>query len=159
VPVPKSVKVAFEVRDSGTGKVERLICRDHAVITVDGDIAKNETDLTKVVLAAVIYPGIDPDDGAAVLFDRQTTPVISSLAIAPSTKSIIAGNIAALTATATYDDTSTADVTSTAAWSTSAPSKATVTAGYVTAVAAGSATITAAFEGQTGTCAVTVTAS
>lgn len=66
VPVPGEVKVAFEVRDGG--KIKRLITRNHAIVSVDGDVDENETDLTKVTLAAVIYP-----DGNKVLFDRQFT--------------------------------------------------------------------------------------
>jgi uncharacterized protein YjdB len=66
------------------------------------------------------------------------------------------GQIGALTATATFDDSSTQDVTASATWTTSASSKATVASGYVTGVAAGSATITATYLGQTDTCAVTV---
>jgi hypothetical protein len=154
VPVPVPVKVAFEVRDEGTGKVRRLITRKHAIISVDGDIAENETDLTKVQLAAVIYP-----DSGKVLFDRQETPVLASLAVAPTTKSLVVGTIGAVTATATYDDATTGDVTSLAGWSSSAPSKATVSGGFVTAVAAGTANVVASYGGMTATCAVTVTAS
>ncbi|MEU9498251.1 Ig-like domain-containing protein [Streptomyces sp. NPDC048196] len=154
VPVPVPVKVGFEVRDSGTGKVHRLITRRYAVIEVDGDVDQNETDLTKVTLAATIYP-----DSDKVLFDRQTTPVLSSISVSPSSASVVVGDIAALTATATYDDSSTQDVTSAATWTSSAPSKATVSAGFVTGVAAGSSTVTAAYSGKTSSCSVTVTSS
>ncbi|KEF04618.1 MULTISPECIES: Ig-like domain-containing protein [Streptomyces] len=154
VPVPVPVKIGFEVRDSGTGKIKRLITRRHAIVEVDGDVDENETDLTKVTLVATIFP-----DGSKVLFDRQGTPVLQSLAVAPSTQSVAVGAIASLTATATYDDTSTQDVTTTATWTSSAPTKATVTAGFVKGIATGSATVTAAYSGQTATCAVTVTSS
>jgi hypothetical protein len=154
VPVPVPVKVAFEVRDSGTGKIHRVITRRHAIIEVDGDVDQNETDLTKVTLAATIYP-----DSDKVLFDRQTTPVLASIAVSPTTRSLVVADIAGLTATATYDDSSTVDITAAATWTSSAPSKATVSAGFVTGVAAGSATVTAAYSGMTATCAVTVTSS
>ncbi|KUJ69560.1 hypothetical protein ACZ90_10520 [Streptomyces albus subsp. albus] len=107
-----------------------------------------------LALVATIFP-----DGSKVLFDRQGTPVLQSLAVAPSTQSVAVGAIASLTATATYDDTSTQDVTTTATWTSSAPTKATVTAGFVKGIATGSATVTAAYSGQTATCAVTVTSS
>lgn len=154
VPVPVPVKVAFEVRDSGTGKIKRLITRLHAIVEVDGDVDQNETDLTKVTLVATIYP-----DSDKVLFDKQGTPVLASIAVSPSTKSVVVGDIADLTATATYDDSSTQNVTSTATWTSSAPAKATVSAGFVKGIAAGSATVTAAYSGMSGTCAVTVTSS
>lgn len=54
VPRPVPVKVAFETRDGDT--VRRLITKRYAVIDTDGDLAENESDLSKVGLAAVIYP-------------------------------------------------------------------------------------------------------
>ena len=64
-----------------------------------------------------------------------------------------------LTATLNMSDETTQDVTSTATWTSSDEAVATVsTGGLVTAVAEGSATITAAASGQSGTCAVTVPA-
>ncbi len=152
VPVPARRKIAFEVRDPGTGTIRRLISRNHVIVELDGDLDENETDLTKYTFAASVYPDVNK-----VLFDRQFTPNPASLAIAPATKTLAVGAIGALVATITYDDTSTAVVTSLAGWSSSATPKATVEAGYVTAVATGAATITASYLGKTATCAVTVT--
>ncbi len=149
VPRPARVRIAFETREGD--KVRRLISAQYAEVALDGDHGENESDLESMTFAATIFP-----TSGGVLFDRQTTPILTALDVSPATKSLTVGQIGSLTATATYDDSSTADVTSACTWSTSAASKATVTSGYVTGVAAGSATITAAYQGQTDTCAVTV---
>ncbi|MFE9845772.1 Ig-like domain-containing protein [Streptomyces goshikiensis] len=149
VPRPTRVLVAFEVRDGA--KVRRLITAQYAEVVLDGDHGENESDLESATFVATIFPTSD-----GTLFNRQTTPTIASLAVSPATKTLTVGAIGGLVATATFSDASTAIVTGTAAWSTSAPSKATVAYGYVTAVASGSATITATYLGQSGTCAVTV---
>jgi uncharacterized protein YjdB len=150
VPRPAKLLVAFEVRE-GT-KVRRLITANYAEVSLDGDHGENETDLESMAFTATIYP-----TGGGVLFTRQNTPTLTSLTVAPATLSIADGEIGALTATATYSDASTADVTATASWVSSAPADATVSAGFVTGVDPGSATITATYQGQSDTCAVTVT--
>ena len=66
VPKPGPVKLAFELREGAD--VKRLITKQHAIVTVDGDIQENESDLSKVGLAAVIYP-----DASGVLFDVQSS--------------------------------------------------------------------------------------
>ncbi|WP_432027461.1 Ig-like domain-containing protein [Streptomyces sp. 1222.5] len=149
VPRPARVRIAFETREGE--KVRRLISAQYAEVALDGDHGENETDLESATFAATIFP-----TSGGALFNRQTTPILSSIDVSPATKSLTVGQIGALTATATFDDTSTQDVTSFATWTTSASSKATVASGYVTGVAAGSATITASYQGSTDTCAVTV---
>lgn len=150
VPRPAKVLVAFETREGD--KVRRLITANYAEVSLDGDHGENEADLESMTFAATIYP-----TGAGVLFNRQTTPILTSLTVAPSTLGVLVDEIGALTATATFDDTSTQDVTATASWGSSDPTTATVSAGFVTGVAAGSATITATYNGQSDDCAVTVT--
>lgn len=62
-----------------------------------------------------------------------------------------------LAASVTRSSGSTETVTSTATWTSSAPAVATVSpGGLVTAVAVGTTTITASYQGVTDTCAVTV---
>lgn len=150
VPRPARVLVAFETREGD--KVRRLITSLYAEVSLDGDHGENETDLESATFTATIFPTADGD-----LFDRQTTPILTSLTVAPSTLTVVDGEIGALTATATYDDASTADVTATASWVSSDPTKATVSAGFVTGVDPGSSTVTATYNGQSDTCAVTVT--
>lgn len=151
VPRPAKVLVAFETREGD--KVRRLISANYAEVSLDGDHGENEADLESMTFAATIYP-----TGAGVLFNRQTTPTLASLSVTPATLTLADGEIGALTATATYDDATTADVTAQANWASSAPADAVVSAGFVTAVDPGSATITATYGGQSDTCAVTVTA-
>ena len=83
---------------------------------------------------------------------------VSSITVAPSSKTLEVGGSQQLTATASPDNALDKTVT----WSTSNGSVATVSStGLVTAVAAGTATITATAHdgsGKTGTCAITVEA-
>lgn len=151
VPKPAQVLVAFETREGE--KVRRLITSDHAECSLDGDHGENETDLESATIVATIFP-----TGDGWLFERQSTPVLESLSVTPTTLSVADGEIGALVAVADYDDDSTTIVTSAADWSSSDPAVATVSAGFVTGVSAGSATITASYNGQTDTAAITVTA-
>lgn len=83
---------------------------------------------------------------------------VTSLEVTPTAPSVVAGDTEQMTATATYSDSSTADVTSAASWTSSDSAIATVdTNGLVTAVSAGTATISADYSGSTGSADVTVT--
>ncbi|MER7813678.1 Ig-like domain-containing protein [Streptomyces sp. NPDC006798] len=150
VPRPEKVLIAFETREGE--KKRRLISALYAECVLDGDRGENETDLEAATLTATIFPRSD-----GVLFQRQATPVLASLSVLPATLSVAVGNIGALAATATYDDASTADVTADCSWSSTDPAKATTSAGFVTGIAVGSATVTASYGGMSDTCAVTVT--
>lgn len=151
VPKPERVLIAFETREGD--KVRRLITSQYAECSLDGDHGENEVDLESATIAATIFPTSE-----GWLFERQDTPVLASISVTPATLSVAATEIGALAATATYSDASTADVTAEASWSSSDETKATVSAGFVTGVAAGASTVTASYQGQTDTCAVTVTA-
>jgi cysteine-rich repeat protein len=80
-----------------------------------------------------------------------------SIAITPPAPSIADGTSVQLTATATFSDSTTSDVTATATWSSSDPTIATVTAGDVTGLDPGVATITATVGAVMGSTDVTVT--
>lgn len=93
---------------------------------------------------------------------------LTAISVTPSTTTVLAGvgQTAQLSAVGTYHhgsagsghpDTSS-DVTTSAQWSSSNTSVATVSAGLVTAVAGGTATITASLNGVTGTANVVVAA-
>lgn len=151
VPKPERVLVAFETREGD--KVRRLATALYAECSLDGDHGENETDLESATIACTIFP-----TSSGVLFNRQATPILESISVTPATLSVADGEIGALAATATYSDASTADVTAEASWSSSDPTKATVSAGFVTGIAAGASTVTATYLGKTDTCAVTVTA-
>lgn len=80
-----------------------------------------------------------------------------SIAVTPSSASLIIGATQQLTATATYGDGSMANVTSLSTWTTSNAASATVSSsGLVTGVLSGSATITASYSGLTSTSSITV---
>jgi len=89
---------------------------------------------------------------------------LTSIQITPSTPTLQRGlTNQAFVATGTYDDNTTGDVTQGATWSSSNTAVLTVvatgtTAGYVTTVAAGTATVTATVGSISGTDVVTVTA-
>jgi uncharacterized protein YjdB len=86
-----------------------------------------------------------------------STRTLSAIAVTPSTMSMKLGGAQQFTATATYNDGSTANVSSTASWTSSVPAFAKIsTSGNATALAAGSATITAALKGVSGTATLTV---
>lgn len=64
VPQPVRVKVAFETREGA--KVRRVITKQYAEVTLDGDVNENETTLASLPFLATIFP-----DGNGVLFVEQ----------------------------------------------------------------------------------------
>lgn len=96
-------------------------------------------------------------EGHSALVTLSVTNVpVASVAVAPSSVDISTGATATLTAL-TYDANGNTLTGRAVTWTTSAPQVATVNGnGVVTAVAAGSATITAASEGKTASATVNV---
>ncbi len=99
---------------------------------------------------------VDGKSGSSAI--TVTAAPVVSVVVSPSTRTLTAGSTAALTATLT--DANGAVVTGrTIVWSSTNSSIATVNAsGTVTAVASGSASITATVDGVSGSSAITVTA-
>jgi Bacterial Ig-like domain (group 2) len=92
----------------------------------------------------------------------STTPppsrTLSGVQVAPATASVAAGSTVQYTAMAVYSDATKADVTTQASWSTSASGIASVdSAGKATTRSAGNATLTATYQGVSGTTSLTVT--
>jgi uncharacterized protein YjdB len=86
---------------------------------------------------------------------------LSRVEVTPPAPTLPAGTGVSLHATAVYSDGATADVTDAASWSTSSAAVLSVSnvlgsKGVASALAAGSATVTATFEGVSGTAAATV---
>ncbi len=118
-------------------------------------------------LATAVTPGTTTvtatfDNISADATLTVTGALISSLAVTPASVTLPDDTSEALTATGTFSNGTTQDLTRDATWSTSAPAVATVddTApdkGRVKGESPGTATITAAFGGQSDTSAVTVT--
>ncbi len=94
--------------------------------------------------------------------DSSTTPAaktVSTIAVSPSTASLIIGGTQALSVTATYSDASTGALTTGVTYTSSSTAVATASGdGLVTAVGAGMATITASASGKTATATITVAA-
>ncbi len=106
--------------------------------------------------AAITATSDGQSDSSSVTVAAAPLPV-ASVAVTPATDSIQAGQTAQLTATP-MDAGGNALSGRAVAWASSNTSVATVSAsGLVAGVAAGSATITATSEGQSGSAAVTVT--
>ncbi|MGO9450365.1 MAG: beta strand repeat-containing protein [Candidatus Binataceae bacterium] len=92
-----------------------------------------------------------------------TPATLASITITPPDPSLAKGNSLQLSATGNYTDGSTQNLTNSVGWTSSATTVAVVsnasdTEGLVTAIAVGSATITATFAGVSGSNALTVTA-
>ena len=87
------------------------------------------------------------------------TATLVSIAVTPVNPSIAAGNTEQFAASGTYSDETTQDITTQVTWNSSDISVATVnSSGLATAVAAGTATITATFLGSiSGSTTLTVT--
>src|SRR5216683_6840149 len=78
-------------------------------------------------------------------------PALTTVTLAPSTPSVAVGKTQQMTATGTYDNSSTETITDSASWSSSDITIATVgSTGLVTGVASGSATISATFDAISG---------
>jgi trimeric autotransporter adhesin len=91
-----------------------------------------------------------------------TAAAIASIEVTPATVSLAAGRTQQLTATAIFTDNTNQDITATALWASSdvthvSVSNAAGSQGLATAIAAGSANVTATKDGITGTSAFTVT--
>ncbi len=85
-----------------------------------------------------------------------TNTTISAITVNGPTPGV--GTTAQFTATATFADGTTRDVTSIATWQTTNPQEAIVsTTGVVTAVSAGSVTVTATYQNVTGSSQISIT--
>lgn len=92
-----------------------------------------------------------------------TVVALDRLDLSPANPSLARGTTMSLTATAVYSNGATQNVTSSANWSTGAAGTATVgdtagSKGVLAGVNVGSTTVSASFDGVTGTGSVTVTA-
>lgn len=97
-------------------------------------------------------------DGASkTVIDLTVKPTLTSVAVTPSPASLQTGDSQQFTATAKYNNGTTANVTSASTWKSSNPTVASVdSAGLVTALAAGVTTISASDSGVSGSAPVTV---
>ena len=96
--------------------------------------------------------------GTSSITVTAVPPVVTTVTVAPTSASIVAGATTTLQATV-KDQNGNVMTGQTVTWTTNNAAAATVnSSGVVTGVAAGSATITATSSGKTGTSSITVTA-
>lgn len=108
--------------------------------------------------AATITATSSGKTGTSSITVTAATPVVTTVTVAPTSASVVAGATTSLTATV-KDQSGNVMSGQTVTWTTSNGAAATVnSSGVVSGVAAGSATITATSSGKTGTSAITVTA-
>ena len=100
-----------------------------------------------------IKPGGGGGEGGGGGNGGNTTVAVTGVTVSPATLSLEIGKTGTLTASVSPSNATNKTVS----WSSSSPSIATVDNGKVTAVAVGSATITATADGKSATCEVTVT--
>jgi hypothetical protein len=116
---------------------------------------KQSTLLALAACLGLFLAGCQPSDP-----DSPNVAKVSSIAVTPNPVNMEIGGFRALIVTGTFSDGKSYALNSGTTFASSAPAIATVDAstGYVTAVAAGTATITATHteSGKTGTTAVTV---
>jgi uncharacterized protein YjdB len=120
----------------------------------------NSTGVVSGVAAgsATITATSSGKSGTSAITVTAVAPVVTTVTVAPTSASIVAGATTTLQATV-KDQSGNAMTGQTVTWSTSNAAAATVNStGVVSGVAAGSATITATSSGKTGTSAITVTA-
>ena len=119
-----------------------------------------------VLLAAVTACGGGGDGGTSSSGTGSTPQpgssgnaptVLVSLTISSASASVIAGGSEQFSASGIYNDQSSQDVTKLATWASSDPGKVSVSnAGVITAVAGGTANVTASYNGASGKVTVTV---
>ena len=145
--------VATLTNGPGNGFTSRMIT------SPDGDIAQDQA-----VMATGSYTATAPLSSAGSWIMQMVAfraavggPALVSIGVTPTNPSVVAGNQQQFTATGTYSDGSHQNITSSANWSSSDPSRATISSGGMAiAMAAGSTTIQAALGSITGSTTLTV---
>lgn len=128
-----------------------LLTFNCTVDTAAGLGSKNVT-IKEVVVGNSEDVEIDNTVSPAVVTVEAKTIKVTSVAVSPKTLNLEVGQTGTLTATVKPDNATNKTVT----WTTSNEKVATVANGVVTAVGKGTATITAAADGKTAACKVTV---
>ncbi len=136
-----------------------------------GDLAAGAQAVNTITVTAPSSPGTitngvtiqgneaDPNtanNSASLSTTVQSTVTVISIAVTPASASLAAGQTVHLTAIATYSDNSTKPATAQATWTSSSSAVATVNSGLVTAIGAGSVTITASLTGVSGFATISV---
>jgi Big-like domain-containing protein len=115
--------------------------------------------LVKALSAGItsISAASGPITGSAAL--TVTSAMVISIAVSPSNANISIGIAQQFAATGTFSDSSTQDITGSVAWNSSATGVASITvSGLASALNIGTTTISATFEGVSGSAPLTVNA-
>jgi trimeric autotransporter adhesin len=110
--------------------------------------------VAKVLGAATIGATSSSITGSANL--TVTSPVVTGVNVVPAVLSVSLDTSHPLQAIASFSDGTTQNVTATATWSSTQSAIATVTRGSVAGVGRGNTQVSATYQGQTGSSAVTV---
>lgn len=157
-----SVNLTAVARDASNrpleGRTVKWISSAPQIASVD-ESGSSVTVTGRAVGTATITATVEGRSGTATITVNAPPPApVASVSVTPQTTTLVTGNTATLTATP-RDASGNALSGRTIAWASSAPGVATVSSsGVVTAVAAGTASITATSEGRTGSATVTVNA-
>jgi uncharacterized protein YjdB len=181
-PIASTVRVGATVRYTATGiysdNTQQALNRGVTWTSSDTGVAtlmagggggpgggRGETATAVAVGTTTITATYQGVSGSTTLTVTDATLV--SIEVTPTNPTLTVNGIQQLTATGIYSDNTSQDVTGQATWISSAPGVAAVTTGgggpggggrgRVTALAAGSATISANLNGLTGSTTVTVT--
>ncbi len=152
---------AIEFNASGTAQVQPGSSLDFGFTSADTPASVNGD--------SVFFPGTpvgtsfvysqDSEGGDSDEFVVAPAPTLQSIAVTPANTSLSTGNTEQFTATGTLSNNTTEDLTSQVTWASSDTTWATINStGLATAVAPGPVTISAAFDGITGSTGLTVVA-
>jgi uncharacterized protein YjdB len=161
-PASQTIAVGTTLDFSALGRFSDGTFQD---ITSDATWSSDNTAVATVdvnAIATAVSPGtaniiatFNGVTGSAPL--TVSTATITSIAVTPSTAEMAPNTMLSCVATATLSDGTTQVITDNATWSSSDAAVASVdNGGNVSAVAGGSATISAQFGGVTGTSAIVV---
>lgn len=128
-----------------------------SVATVDQNGVVTAVAAGSATITATVQTGAGAVSGTMTV--TVTAAALTSITVAPANASMAAGSTQQFTATGVYSDNSQQTLSG-VTWNSTNTNTATISStGFVTAVAAGSTTISAALNGVTGTTGLTVTSS
>jgi len=133
--------------DDATDKTVTWSTSDVSLATVDGGTVKT----LKPGKVTITAKAGDQSDACVITVEKKYVPV-TSISLSQTELTLLADNDASLTATVKPDDATDKTVT----WTSSNPSVARVSGGWITALQVGETTITASVGGFSATCKVTV---
>jgi uncharacterized protein YjdB len=164
-PTGRTIAPATELPFTATGTFSDSSTQ---VITTDATWSSSDTAVATVGpegVATAVAAGttnINAAFGGQTGFAPLTVSAVTlkSISVAPGTAVLAPASTLSYAATGTFSDGSTQDITDAVAWSSSASNVASITTyGQVTGQSAGTATITAQLDSQSGTAALVVESS